>query len=396
MPKNRLSKEKRDQAKAGERRTLRIERETKENDHAEQIANDDSLNFAAKIDRLAEIRNWFCADTTIVDQYMAGELSTAEAVDVLAKPIDEAYSTANAGTEYFRQERVARQQRKYHNPEKALELWGPEQDWPEPEIERDHSGTAEMLLWNLWYSILHTAKKIPYTDETRQEKLVDLVRALKARPNPPEPAPMTIPLKRNWVWQLGTVWSSLIILGASIAEVRNDSCGCGAGWSWPEQHAEQNLNAFYARLTASGVADIHIQGEICAVDALEKAPTPWYRRVSPPPDHEILGHYVTCAALWTTIAGKEVYAEYPLTRDERDIQVVDRILGLRDNELPWKRSRKRYKGRARWETARREFARRRFEVEAHNEDLSPEVRELAARASNAMAGIVWQEQKEAD
>lgn len=394
MPKNRPSKEKRDQAKTQERRARRIEKETKENDRANAVAEDDTLDFGAKIDRLAEIRNWLCADTTTVDRYMSDELSTTDAVDILAKPIDEAYSTANAGTEYFRQERVARIQRKHHSPEKALELWGPEQDWPEPGNERDHSGIAEMLLWNLWYSILHTAKKIPFTEEARQKKLVDLVRALKARPNPPEPVPMTIPLKRDWVWQLGTVWSDLIIMGASIIEVRNDSCGCGAGWSWPEQQAEQNLNAFHARLTASGVAKIHVQGEICAVDALEKAPTPWYRRVSPPPDHEILSHYVTCAALWTIIAGQEVYARYPHTRDERDIEVVERILKLRDNELPWNRSRKRYKGRARWETARREFARRRLEAESQNEELSPEVRELAGRAAKAMSEIVWQKQEE--
>ncbi|KAI1015506.1 hypothetical protein LB504_011060 [Fusarium proliferatum] len=389
MPKNRPSKEKRDQAKTEERRARRIEKETKENDRAKAVAEDDTLDFGAKIDRLAEIRNWFCADTTVVDQYMSGEISTIDAVDILAKPIDEAYSTANAGTEYFRQER-----RKYHSPEKALELWGPEEDWPEPANEQDQSENAEMLLWNLWYSILHTAKKIPFTEEARQKKLVDIVRALKARPNPPEPVPMTISLKRDWVWELGTIWSDLIILGASIAEVRNDSCGRGAGWSWPEQQAEQNLNAFYARLTASGVANIHVQGEICAIDALEKAPTPWYRRVSPPPNHEILSHYITCAALWTIIAGKDVYARYPHTRDGRDIEVVDRILELRGDELPWNRSRKRYKGRARWETARREFARRRFEAESHNEDLSPEVRDLAGRAAKAMSDIVWQKLEE--
>ncbi|KLP10729.1 Uncharacterized protein LW94_4882 [Fusarium fujikuroi] len=172
MPKNRLSKEKRDQAKTEKRRARRVEKETKENDRAKAVADDDTFDFAAKIDRLAEIRNWFYADTTVVDQYMSGEISTAEAVDVLAKPIDDVYSTANAGTEYFRQERVARIQRKYYSFERALELWGPEQDWPEPENEHDHSKNAEMLLWNLWYSILHTAKKIAFTNETRQDKLL--------------------------------------------------------------------------------------------------------------------------------------------------------------------------------------------------------------------------------
>jgi hypothetical protein len=102
---------------------------------------------------------------------------------------------------------------------------------------------------------------------------------------------------------------------------------------------------------------------------------------------------VTCAALWTIIAGKEVYSRYPDTRDERDIQVVDRIIGLRDNELPLNRSLKKYKGRARWETARKEFARRRFEEESRNDDLSPQVRELAAKAADAMVPFIsFQEQ----
>ncbi|KAM0553269.1 hypothetical protein ACHAPJ_007559 [Fusarium lateritium] len=385
MPGNRPSQKKRNKVKYAR---LRTEWAHRENDGAKKVVNDDSLDFAAKIDRLAEVRRWFSADTTVVDQYMlSGELATAETVDILARPIDKTYSSVDFGRQYHEQERFARIQRKYHSPEKALEMWGPEQDFPEPP-EYDPSKSTEMLLWDLWYAVLHAAKRIPFTDEIRHEKLVSLVKALKARPNPPIPEPMTVPLKRSWIWESGTVWSDLIVLGISVAEVSNDSCGCGAGWLWPEQRAWENLCAFMARLTAGGIVNLHNNGVQNVVAALEHTPFPGSPGHPPPPDVEILSHKVTSAALWTIIAGREVYAEFPDARDDRDIQVVDRILGLRDNQLPWRRSLNKYKGRARWETARKEFARRRFEVESQNEELSLNVRELAARAAKAMGPLV--------
>ncbi|KAJ4256232.1 hypothetical protein NW762_009311 [Fusarium torreyae] len=384
MPKNRPSQKKRNEAKYAR---IRTERAIRENDTAKRVVDDDSLDFAAKIDRLAEVRRWFSADTTIINQYMLGELTTAETVVILAAPIDKAYSSADFGRQYHEQERIARIQRKYHSPEKAIEMWGPEQNFPEPQAEYDPSKSTEMLLWDLWYAILHAAKRITFTDEIQHQKLVSLVKALKARPNPPIPEPMTIPLRRSWIWGSGTVWSDLIVLGISVAEVSNDTCGCGAGWLWPEQRAWENLCSFMARLTAGGVVDLHNSG-VQSVVALEQTPSPGSLRIPPPPAIEISSHKVTSAALWTIIAGKEVYREFPDARDERDIQVVDKIMGLRDDQLPWRRSLKKYKGRARWETARKEFARRRFEVESQNEELSLEVRQLAAKAAKAMTSFV--------
>ncbi|KAF4456683.1 hypothetical protein F53441_1239 [Fusarium austroafricanum] len=372
--------------KAGPLVAQREEREVQQDIDAKEIADDDSLDFATKIDRLARVRNWFSADTTVVDKYMAGELSVSEAVETLAKPVDQAYSTANFGRQYFNAEQTARNQRQFHSPEKALEMWGPEQDFPEPE-QKDDQGSAEMFLWDLWFSILHAAKRIPYTDEAGHEKLVDLVREFKARPDPPAPEPMTIPLKREWIWESGALWSELSVLGISIAEVSNDVCGCGAGWLWPEQRANENLCAFQARLLSYGISDLTIGSH--STVPLEEAPFAGYHARERPFPLEILSHNVTRAALWTIIAGKKVYAWYPHTRDERDIEVVDRIIDQRGKELPWNRSRRKYRGRARWETARREFARRRFVVESENEQLSDEVRELAAKAAKVMEDVVW-------
>jgi hypothetical protein len=316
-----------------------------EHETAQVAADDDTLSLGAKIDQLAKIRGWFSADTPIINRYLEGKLTVAGTVDLIAKPIDEAYSTADFGRQYFEQERCAKGQRQFHSPEKALELWGPEENYPEPQEEWDPSKSTEQQLWDLWFSILHAAKRIPFADEAQHEKLVDLVQAFKARPNPPPPEPITIPLKRSWIWESDTLWADLAVLGIAVSETFNDVCGCGAGWLWPEQRACENLFAFMARLTASGI-DLSRIGISCTA-ALERTPTPGPRSFPEPPITEILGYEVTCAALWTIIAGKEVYSRYPDTRDERDIQVVDRIIGLRDNELPWNRSLKKYKGRAR-------------------------------------------------
>ncbi|KAI6764999.1 hypothetical protein HG531_012098 [Fusarium graminearum] len=387
MPKNRPSQQKRNQAKYDEWAKERRERDLREHETAKAVADDDKLEFGSKIDEFAIIRKWFSGDTPTLDQYLGGSLTISETVNIIANPIDASYTSADFGRKYYEEEMCARTQRGFHSPEKALELWGPEEDYPEPQEEWDPSKSTESQLWDLWFSVFHAAKRIPFTDEAQQQKLVDLVKALKARPNPPPPEPMTIPLKRSWIWESGALWTDLTVLGISVSETFNDVCGCGAGWLWPEQRACENLYAFMARLTSSGINLARI-GVSC-VNALEQTPFPGYRTFPTPPISGVLSYDVTCAALWTIIAGKEVYSVYPDTRDERDIQVVDRIIGLRDNKLPWKRSLNKYKGRARWETARKEFARRRFEEESRNEDLSVQVRELAAKAAQAMVPLIW-------
>ncbi|CEI70804.1 hypothetical protein FVEN_g716 [Fusarium venenatum] len=387
MPKNRPSQQKRNEAKYAELAQSRNEMELQKHENAKAVADNDDLDFGAKIDQLAKIRGWFSGSTTTLDQYLVGTLTLAQTVDNIGKPIDEAYSTADFGRQYFEQESCARTQRGFYTPEKALELWGPEEEYPEPQGELDPAKSTEAQLWQLWLSILHASKRIPYSDEEQQQKLVDLVKAFKARPNPPPPEPMTVPLKRSWIWESDKLWTDLLVLGISVSETFNDVCGCGAAWLWAEQRACENLFAFMARLTSNGI-DLSRIGVSC-VTALERNPSPGYRPFPAPPVSEVLSYDVTCAALWTIMAGKEVFGKYPDTRDERDIQVVDKIIALRDNDLPWNRSLKKYKGRARWETARKEFARRRFEEESSNKDLSVDARELAAKAAQAIVPLIW-------
>ncbi|KAG8664097.1 uncharacterized protein FPOAC1_014066 [Fusarium poae] len=304
MPKNRPSQQKRNKAKYAALAQSRREMELQKHESAKAVADNDELDFGAKIDHLAKIRGWFSGSTAILDKYLNGTLDIAETVDIIARPIDEAYSTADFGRQYFEQEACARTQRGFHSPEKALELWGPEEDYTEPQEDFDPEKSTEAQLWQLWFSILHASKRIPFSDEAQQMKLVHLVKAFKARPNPPPPEPMTIPLKRSWIWESDKLWTDLLVLGISVSETFNDVCGCGAGWLWPEQRACENLFALLARLTSNGI-DLSRIGVSC-VAALEQTPSPGYRPFPAPPISEVLSYDVTCAALWTIVAGKEV------------------------------------------------------------------------------------------
>ncbi|RYO84735.1 hypothetical protein DL762_005516 [Monosporascus cannonballus] len=197
---------------------------------------------------------------------------------------------------------IARDQRSYHSLEMALEIQlllliltlGAEEDFPEPNGDVTDSPSTELQLWEFWYGVLHAARRIPWADEGRQNKLV---RALKARPDPAPPSPMTMPLNRNWILETGTAWSDLVMLGPSACETWNTGCGCGVGWTLPEQQVSANVNAFAARLTASGLAPFSLYRVRALRTAIEE------EIVDPSEQNEAhrltqLGLLLTVAAVW--------------------------------------------------------------------------------------------------
>ncbi|KAI0833035.1 hypothetical protein F5Y06DRAFT_280650 [Hypoxylon sp. FL0890] len=353
-----------------------------EEEDIERIVQDDTLDEPAKIDAIAKRRNWFIGDTSVIDAFLAGDIDAATAADTLAKPIDASYSSADYGKALYEAERVARTQRGYHSAEKALKMWGPEEDIPKPSPETSSLPTTEGQLWALWYGILHASKRIPWTDTVQQAKLINLVRTLKARPNPPLPEHTSIPLKRNWIWETGTLWSDLVMLGPSAGEAWNDCCGCGAGWTGPEQAAYTNFNAFVARLTASGTADFAANGVGALRVALEAkaGATASHRKAPMEVQMSVL---VTIAAVWILIAGEWMWGKRP--KGEEVVPLDARVeLGTRERMLPWYNR----GGEAMWCTARWRFWRERFEQEAGNEELGEEVRGLAKRAGEIIEGFL--------
>lgn len=353
-------------------------RKSKEHEKALGIANDSTLAEAEKIDRMAKHRRWFSADTSRINAYLASEISATDLAAEIAAPIDRAYSTADHGSMYYESERVARTQRKYHSLEKALEVWGPEETFEKPDEETKNTLGTEVQLWDLWYSILHAAKRIPWQDEGKQEKLLDLVKALKARPDPPVPEPMTIPLGKNWIWTQGEVWSVTLMLGPSARESWNDSCGCGAGWTTPETAAWTNVNAFVARMVASGVAGMfYLYGEWALSDLERK----WsdqndHQRSEDGVIHETI---VTIAALWVIIAAKEIYERRE--RDGRGVDAYDIGIDKRGQNFPWIRG-KHGVTRPRWI-----WWKRRFEQESEDDSLPQGVRDLVSKAAKLIQGF---------
>lgn len=362
-----------------------------EDEAAAKVDADGILSDAEKINALAEIRRWFRADTTLVDAYLAGTLTASEVAEQMARPIEETYSSADHGRRLYGEEMSARRQRTYHTPEKALEMWGPEEDIPEPEEWTADLPTTEGQLWELWYGFLHAARRIPYTDTAQQEKLLGLLRTLKARPNPKPPTPMTIPLRRHWIWETGTLWSDLVMFGFSVTETFNDTCGCGAGYLPNEMQAWLNFTSFIARGTGSGVSDSRWIGIVALVRATEDDLTPLPKNQRfPAPVLTKLQYHVPEAALWILLAGEKALESYPRLTTGQDVKVVEEFIGLKGKDLPWKRSKRKYKG-PRYEDMRMEFLRKRLEIESQNEGLSLDARLLARQAADKVASLMQPE-----
>ncbi|KAF2501292.1 hypothetical protein BU16DRAFT_195558 [Lophium mytilinum] len=190
-----------------------------------------STDEAAEIDQLGPLRNWFMPEMdgpaykTLLS-YMSGSSTLGDTVNALATPIDHAYS----------------------DPPQAKKA-----------TERsDNEKSAEGLLWNLWYSVLHTAKRNSWREPAAHDRLLALVKALKARPDPPRPDPMPEKLQGDWIWEPGVLWSELLMIGPATRESWNDVPREDYEVSIAEIHAWTNVNSFVARLTVEGIADFVI------------------------------------------------------------------------------------------------------------------------------------------
>lgn len=335
----------------------------------EKAMADNPDDEPAQIDAIAGIRHYFkgCGRAVgIVDAYIDATTDLKETVRQIAEPIEYAYTTANGGRLFVSEEEVARYQRTFHSPEKALEMWGPEENIEELQArvtDPADSPSVEGELWDLYYTILHASKKIPWSDGAAQQKLVDLLAAIKARPNPQGPANMTIALKRYWIYQWGELWSDLVLLGPSGRETWNDSPGCGAGWEAPEVSAWVNVNAFVARLTVQEIYNFGIYGSWALQEALEEKIEVHAGHHLPPPSKSFKAEVLfRVAAVWVRLAGRYMYDH--LTQDSKgQEEVVTHV---------WNRSQ--------WDKWRR-----RFEEEAEKAQYSGGVTRMAKQCAAIMA-----------
>lgn len=337
----------------------------------EKAMTDNPDNEPAQIDAIAEIRRYFRGYgpvVEIVDTYIDGKIDVTETVRQIAEPIEHAYTTADGGRLFVSEEATARHQRKFWRSDKALEMWGPEENIEELQArvtDPIDAPSVEGQLWDLYYTILHASKKIPWSDNDAQQELVDLIAALKARPNPPRPANMTTALKHHWIYFYGELWSDLVLLGPSARETWNDLPGCGAGWERPEVSAWVNVNAFVARLTIQKVRNFALYGSWALREALDEKieiyPDSHFSAPSKAYKAEVL---FKVAAVWIRVAGRYMFDH------------------LQPDSEGDKESNPEFWTHSQWDRWRR-----RFEEEAQKVQYNNEVTVIAKECAAAMAEI---------
>ncbi|KAF8216670.1 hypothetical protein K438DRAFT_400819 [Mycena galopus ATCC 62051] len=242
---------------------------------------------------------------TLILQYLAGNLSLDDTVNQLTTPISSSFTTADGGNAIRTAEKTAAQQRTFWSVDEARERWG--DPLPETEIPPaapDGTPSTEGQLWELWYAVLHAAKRTRWRNDENNthSKLVALVAAIKRVPDPPLPANANKALRNDWIWEGGTLWSTLTMLGPASREAWNDSPGAAFGYSEAAIAAWANANAFVARLTAEDVREYSIYAIWAMREGLEEK-----RKLPEKKKGNWLDATVPAAAAWIAIWGKKMY-----------------------------------------------------------------------------------------
>jgi hypothetical protein len=276
---------------------------------------------AQQIDAIAKIRGWFKPDEDskfygTVQEYLNENSDPADAVKKLLKPIDDA-------------------------------------DTP--------SKRKDINVMDLWFSIIHSAKRIPLSNKPGHQKLVELLQAIKTHPESANAA------KIESINRLGS-------FGMAGSETGNDSPGVGAGFTTPETHACASQNFFFALITKNDVFDFWR----CAIYALRSALEEKQRDDGPHDAHipgtavQKYNALVPSAAAWIFALGRELFEK------EEDLTPTQPGHGNpgRGGEL--------WKGRAEFSKERWALWKSRFEEIAKMEEVSEETRQVAHEAVAAM------------
>jgi hypothetical protein len=217
----------------------------------------------------------------------------------------------------------------------------------------------DLNLLNLWYSIIHSAKRLPFRSTTGLAKLVTLMQAIKSSSPPPTAKDPDI-------------YTCLRDFSMAARETMNDSPGGGSGYLLPELHAYTNMLYFYALLTRENVRAFWIY---CIWEMRNALETP---HEDDPPNSgattaiQKYNATIPPAAVWIFAAGQQIYErEQDLTPQKADQGNPGRGGPLWD-------------GKAEFSKRRWAFWKSRFGVLARMEGLSEEARGIAGEAVMAM------------
>lgn len=262
-----------------------------------------------QIDRIAELRGWFrpSKDSPFypaVQEYTTGAADLQATVQKLTRPIDEALATES----------------------------------------------KDAQLDDVWYPILHSAKRIPHSDAARHSKLVDLVKALKPYPEPSST-------------QETPKSATLSGFSISVREALNDKPRHDIGSLPPEIHAYTNFTYFIARLVDEDVFPPGYMPIWAMRDALEDKPVelPWSYDA-----------FVPAAAMWAIVLGKKLYER------EEDLTPKD------PNQGNPAKGGKLGNGGPVYSKERWAFWKKRFEEVTGQERIAGETKSVAEQAVKAM------------
>jgi hypothetical protein len=269
---------------------------------------------ATKIDQIAKLRRWFRPSDdgpfyAVVQDYLAKKLTVEQASEKLCAPIDEKVSAQRLDDVNFT---------------------------------------------DLWYSIIHSARKTHYRNTVEHEKIVNLVTAFKEHSVPDNE-------KYNYLY------SSLTEFLLTCREAYNDQPTPGSSTDI-ETAAWANMNYFFALLTGKEIAD----NSLFAIWAMRQALETPHNDDDQSTAVQKYDTYIPAAAVWVFGAFRTLYDK------EEDLTPKDKKQGnpARGGEL--------WKGKAEFSRARWELWQQRFAEVGKMEDVGEATRNVARDAVQAM------------
>ncbi|KAF1851739.1 uncharacterized protein K460DRAFT_401756 [Cucurbitaria berberidis CBS 394.84] len=201
---------------------------------------------------------------------------------------------------------------------------------------------------DLWYSIIHSARRISFRQSQKHDRVVDLVAAFKNHE-------MTTNTKYNYLF------SSLTDFSMACREAYNDVPEAHDGFFKEEVDAWTSLNFFFARITAKGLGDFAIFSIWAMREALETD----YKDNAEATAVQQYDAYVPAAATWVLGMGRD------LPQQEKDLTPTDPNQGdpARGGEL--------WKGKSEFSKERWMFWKKRFTVVGEMKEVAEETRDVA-------------------
>jgi hypothetical protein len=218
-------------------------------------------------------------------------------------------------------------------------------------------------LTDLWYSILHAAKRTPVQQAGGHKMLVDLMKTLDQESESDRDAQ--------------SVFSKLRGFSMASREALNDSPGSNSGYTQPEVHAWTNLQYFFALLTNNGVFEtwIYCIWEMrTALENVQKDDGPDTAQI-PGTAKQKYDARIPAAATWISGAGRKLYAK------EED------LTPSRPNQGNPGKGGELWKGKAELSKERWALWKKRFGEIGNLEEPSEETRKAAKDAVKAMNAI---------